>query len=620
MRYLGNKDTITEDIKSFLNKKGLLKSKYTFFDAFAGTGAVADSLKSDCNLVINDLLEWSVVYTRGRIVGSKTQFKKLGFNPFEFINKNDEILHGFFYKNYSPAETARMYFSEFNAGRIDYIRNQIQEWYDNDFLSRDEYDYLLASLIESMSKVANTAGVYGAFLKHWDSRALKKMVFFPVPHDEKPVCDVTTINGKIEDVVSQVDADILYLDPPYTQNQYGTQYHIFETLIKNDNPDISKVTGSRPTGPMRSDWSKKNKAEILFDQVLATTKAKYVLLSYNNDGLMSKDFIEASMKRYGKTGTFDFKKIPYKKYRNFKTKKNNEHFEYLFYIELKDKCDVVYESPLNYIGSKARIISKIAPYFSKQSKNIYDVFGGGFNVGINFRGEELIYNDINFKVKEIIQMFSEMDTYKLIQSIQRYIKKFDLKAADSDAYKAARDFYNSLPDEKQKPEMLYTIILYGFQQQIRFNTKLGFNNPVGMRWFNERIYEKLISFSRKIKESNVSFYSESFDEMVIPSGPETLIYLDPPYRLTTGSYNDGKRGFKGWNGELEQNLFRFIEERHQSGNKILFSYVLKHRDEFNDELQNWIDENPDFHVVDIEGNSGWRGSKREEILVMNYEN
>ncbi|WP_346010883.1 DNA adenine methylase [Campylobacter concisus] len=102
----------------------------------------------------------------------------------------------------------------------------------------------------------------------------------------------------MENIISDVECDILYLDPPYTQNQYGAQYHLLETLILNDCPSVSKVTGSRPVMPMRSDWSKEYKVNILFDKIIAKTKARYIVLSYNNDGLMSKEYIEAVMKRY----------------------------------------------------------------------------------------------------------------------------------------------------------------------------------------------------------------------------------------------------------------------------------------------------------------------------------
>ena len=145
--------------------------------------------------------------------------------------------------------------------------------------------------MESVSDVSNTAGVYGAFLKHWDCRALKPITFNRIDSKEGICEKIDNYNSKIENIIGNIDCDILYLDPPYTQNQYGTQYHLLETLILNDNPTISKVTGSRPTGPMRSDWSKMYHAHILFDKVVAETRASHIILSYNNDGFMSKDFI-----------------------------------------------------------------------------------------------------------------------------------------------------------------------------------------------------------------------------------------------------------------------------------------------------------------------------------------
>ncbi|HEM1553861.1 TPA: DNA adenine methylase, partial [Listeria monocytogenes] len=111
-------------------------------------------------------------------------------------------------------------------------------------------------LIESVSHVSNTAGVYGAFLKRWDSRALKDIKFIEVISYEKKNIKADFYNSKLEDIIEDVECDVLYLDPPYTQNQYGTQYHLLETLVLYDNPSISPVTGSRKTAPMRSDWSK----------------------------------------------------------------------------------------------------------------------------------------------------------------------------------------------------------------------------------------------------------------------------------------------------------------------------------------------------------------------------
>ena len=192
---------------------------------------------------------------------------------------------------------------------------------------------------------------------------------------------------------------------------------------------------------MRSDWSKAYKANILFDRVLAKTRAKYIILSYNNDGFMSKEYIEAAMKRYGKPETYVCKKIPYKRYQNWKSQKDKKHFEYLFFVEKRDMDKVVYESPLNYIGSKAKVVPDLIQYRPKGYTTFIDAFGGGFNVGINMPAARTVYNDVNYLVPSLIRSVREYDTYEYLLYVRRMIKKFGLEKANADAYIRARDSY-----------------------------------------------------------------------------------------------------------------------------------------------------------------------------------
>lgn len=617
MRYLGNKESILTEISDLLESQGLLKDGFTFFDAFCGSGSVADYFKSYYDIIINDNLTWSVKYAKGRVCAPTCTFDKLGFDPFEYLNANENTVQGFMYRNYAPTESARMYFTPENAGRIDYFRKQIEDWKNENLLSEEEYCYLIACLIESVSDVSNTAGVYGAFLKKWDSRATKRIVFSKVDFRPARYKSIRTYNAKIEDIIEEVECDILYLDPPYTQNQYGTQYHLLETLVLDDNPSISKVTGSRRTAPMRSDWSKEYKANILFDRILAKTKAKYIVLSYNNDGFMSKEYIEAAMKRYGKPETFVCKKIAYKKYQNWKSQNENKHFEYLFFVEKKDIQDVVFECPLNYIGSKAKVVPDILRLQPENYDTFIDAFGGGFNVGINITAKKVIYNDLNYLVANLIRSFREHDTYDYLLYIKRIIKKFGLEKANGPAYLEARSYYNSLPAEKRDPRLLFTIILYGFQQQIRFNSQHDFNNPVGMRWFNDKILEKMISFSRQIKEGNYEFSCQNYKELRSQMTPSSFVYFDPPYNLTTGSYNDGKRGFDGWNKELEAELFSFADDLNQSGVPFMLSYVVEHKGATNQELLDWINKRG-YRLIQLGDIIGISGSRRKEVLIVNY--
>ncbi len=620
LRYLGNKDSITEKIKEIIKSKVVFKPNTIFFDAFCGTGSIANVFKTTCNIIINDNLKCATTYAYGRMIANTCTFKLLGFNPFDFFNSSDEIIEGYFYKTYSPGGSARMYLSEHNAGRVDYFRQTIEEWYSNNRLTYEEYCYLLACLIESVSFVSNTAGVYGAFLKKWDERAIKNIQFMDLSDGINAKYSIEVFTEKLENIIEDIQCDVLYLDPPYTQNQYGTQYHLLETLILNDEPEnVSKVTGSRSTREMRSDWSKMYKVHILYDKVLAKTSAKHIFLSYNNDGDMSKEYIESIMKRYGIEQTFQCIKIPYKKYENWKSNKNNKHYEYLFYIEKKADEDIIYESPLNYIGSKAKLI----PYIKENmlsASTLIDVFGGGFNVGVNSDSESIYYNDINFIVKGLIESFRNYDTYDYITYVKKFIKNQHLEKGNKETYLKAREYYNSLPENKKDNRMLFALILYSFQQQIRFNSNYEFNNTAGIRWFNDCILAKLISFSRVIKEKEIEFISTDYINLreKITINANTFLYFDPPYKLTTGSYNDGKRGFKGWDDHLEQELFHFIDEMTQIDVPCMLSYVLEHKGVINMALEDWINRNK-YTYIPLGDIIGISGQPRKEILVLNYE-
>ncbi len=618
MRYIGNKELIVPEIIALMEKKGLLDQDLTFFDAFCGTGSVSDGLKDSFDIVVNDILTSGVTYTHGKLIASRCSFEELGFDPFKHLNTDERRREGFFFHTYSPGGSERMYFTPENAARIDHFRSVIEQWYTEKKVSDDEYSYLLACLIESVSHVSNTAGVYGAFLKTWDPRALKAIKFRRVPSNGTQPRGVAYHNAKIEHIIQDVDCDILYLDPPYTQNQYGTQYHLLETLVLDDNPSVSKVTGSRPVTPTRSDWSIEFKTHIQFDRVIATTKARYILLSYSPDGFMSKKFIKASLKRYGKPETYVFKEIDFKKYRNWKTKTGKEHKEYLFFIERKAPEDVTYVSPLNYPGSKAKLIDKIRGHLPVcVPQRFVDAFGGGCNVGININTRTIHYNDNNHFVKDLMESFKKHDTYQYLLYIRRMVKKFGLEEENKEGYIEARNHYNSLPPSKRDPRLLYTIIMYGFNQQIRFNSDYEFNIPVGMRRFNEELMEKMISFSRAVKSKEITFTSTSYGEIDPQPRQDTFYYFDPPYLLTKGAYNDGKRGFTGWNSETEDAFLKFIDVLNRSGAQFMISYVLEHDGKTNTKVKSWI-EKKGYRLINL-GPHHVSKHVRHESLIVNYK-
>ena len=609
MRYLGCKDLLVDDIVSLIRERCKMSKNTVFFDAFCGTGAVAVAMSSHCQVAINDILKCCTTYTKGRLCNPNRIEKKLGVNPFEVLNNPKGKQKGFFATTYSPY-SGRMYFSKENAERIDFCRQEIEKWKEK--LSESEYSYLLACLLDSVSDVSNTAGVYGAFLKTWDRRALKPFVFRKLDCLTNGKASVVGCNNyHTEDNIREVECDILYLDPPYTQNQYGTQYHLLETLVENDCPSVSKITGSRPVTPYRSKWSRDIDVHVAFEKTIAETKAKYIILSYSNDGFMTPEFIKDVMCRYGKEESFLQKEVGYKKYTNKKSKRDDEHKEYLFFVEKKNFKDVVVDAPLNYTGSKAGLVHKLRRYIPKKKEIslFVDLFGGGFNFGVNMPYQNAIYNDINDKVVELMRMFYENDCSTLVKKIKATIKKYGIEKGNRESYLKLRNLYNA----KSSPLILYVLILYGFQQQIRFNGKKQFNNPPGNRWFNECLLSRCISFCRTMKMSQVEFVNSSYEEVLKSLGAGTFIYADPPYSGTLGVYNDGKRGYYGWTTNSDVKLLESLDAASQRGAKFMLSYV----DDGNLIIVDWAKKNK-YNLIHLDSNQG-KYNRRKELIVVNYE-
>ena len=164
--------------------------------------------------------------------------------------------------------------------------------------------------------------------------------------------------------------------------------------------------------------------------------------------------------------------------------------------------------------------------------------------------------------------------------------------------------------------MLYTLILYGFQQQIRFNTDYGFNNPIGSRWFNECLLSKFITFARCSRSKNIEYLNVPFERLIDQIAPDTFVYADPPYRSTLGVYNDGKRGFEGWTIEHERRLCMFLDQINQRQAKFMLSYVLQVEDFYNADVASWSERNG-YHIIDVEVPQG-RYNNRREVLIINY--
>jgi len=208
----------------------------------------------------------------------------LSWSKLEYLNKI-ALKNGFIYNNYSPngtknLEQPRMYFTDENAQKIDAIRTQIEEWKNTKLINENEYYILLATLIESIGFFANILGVYGAFKKDWDKRALKPFLLKPIKIIESKK-EHFVFNTSSLKLLDKYQYDIIYLDPPYNQRQYAPNYHILETIAKYDNPNIKGVSGMRNYDNQKSTFCNKIKALNDLELICKSKNYKYHTFLHN---------------------------------------------------------------------------------------------------------------------------------------------------------------------------------------------------------------------------------------------------------------------------------------------------------------------------------------------------
>ena len=626
MRYIGNKAKLLDKLESLLSRKGLTKKGQVFCDLFAGTCTVGDYFKDRYEIIANDTLYTSYVISNAKLKCMDSFFQNLGFDPFDYFNNIDSSNYttGFCYNNFAPTVSGRQYFSDENAKLIDLIRNTIDEWFDAKKIDENEKYYLIGSLLESVSKVSNVAGVYSAYLKIWDPRALKKMEYIPIEtfsNNSKNLNEVYIED--VNDLILKIKGDILYLDPPYTPTQYISQYHVLETIAKNDNPEIHGVGAHRDNGNQISSWCKKGLVHEEFEKLISNAQFKHIIFSYSDAGIMSKEYIEKVLKRYAKDGTYEFKEISFVKYKSTRAVArelkentvNKAHYEWLFYIEKKE--DPKYISPLNYIGGKFEVLDLIKNNLPKRIDTFYDLFGGGGTVSLNINSKKVVYNDINWVVRDLLEKITHDDFLQTYNYIEKTIKKYNLEKKNKESYITFRNKYNSIEKGSRNPLDLYLLICYGFEHQIRFNNKMEFNNPCGNSGYNQEMLEKLVSYSNRSKKMNIVFKSMDYRKMLSDIEKNDFVYCDPPYLISCGAYNDGKRGFNGWDEKQEQELLDFLDLLDSKGIKFMLSNMRDRNQKSNTPLSKWIKSN-NYRVIVNSSITKRNRQDRQEIIIVNY--
>ena len=355
MNYIGSKLSLLEFLENSIEKV-VDKNSRIFCDLFAGTGVVGTHFKKKGYKVIaNDIQYYSFVLNKQYIENHKNfEFIKLAkylpeLNSIEVSKRKDFVCDylsnikgtkGFIYKNYclggtKSQEYERQYFSDENGMRCDGIRIKIENWKDKELITDGEYYFLLATLLETIDKRANTASVYGAFLKELKKTAQVPFILKPaelIVNDQEH----EVFNSDVNELIGKIEGDILYLDPPYNQRQYATNYHLLETVARYDNPKIYGKTGLREYQSQKSLFCSRVEVKKAFTELILNARQKYIFLSYNNEGLMTLDDIKEIMSKKGRYGYFA------QEYNRFKADKDeNRDFssdktlEYLHYVVCK---------------------------------------------------------------------------------------------------------------------------------------------------------------------------------------------------------------------------------------------------------------------------------------------
>lgn len=304
------------------------------------------------------------------------------------------------------------------------------------------------------------------------------------------------------------------------------------------------------------------------------------------------------------------------------------------------------KSPINYTGNKLRILSQIEKYFPKECDVFVDLFSGGATVGFNVNAKKIIMIDSNERVINLLKTLASQDFKKIIIEIEKNIKKYNLSYSMKTNYKTyrnegyvfgnnglkeynkagyykLREDYNKLKNKNSFKAniLLYVLMVYGFNNDIRFNSLGEYNLPVGKTDFNKNNYNKILEFNNKAKTIDYEFICEDFrsekvKEILLSAN---FIYCDPPYLITTAVYNEGN----GWNKKNEKELLDLLKELDNSNKSFALSNVIRKQDSNNELLINWCNENGytinriNYHYKSSSYNKKNRSGSEEEVLITN---
>lgn len=269
-RYLGNKYKLLPFITRVVQEQKL--EFCSFADIFAGTGAVSSAF-TDKQIITNDLLYSNYICNYAWFGAEKYDSQKI----IEFVVRYNAEEQ--FSDNYMTENFADTYFSASDCARIGFIREDIETRFKNGDLNNRERAILITSLLYAMDKIAKTCGHYDAYRKgaEFDSSLELYVPLAGQNNNENNQC----FNMDANELVKTLYADLVYIDPPYNSRQYCDAYHLLENVARWQKPEVHGVAKKMDRSDLKSRYCTQSATEA-FEQLIADTKAKYILLSYNN--------------------------------------------------------------------------------------------------------------------------------------------------------------------------------------------------------------------------------------------------------------------------------------------------------------------------------------------------
>lgn len=349
MNYIGSKHSLLPFIEQVWRKVSD-GDEQTACDIFAGTGAVARLFKRlGLRVIANDIQHYAYTLNKAYIeINHQPRFTRLlkawQAKRIEAATSAEQVLAllnclegepGFIAENYGPAG-GRFYYSADNAEKADAIRQSIESWREQKLISEAEYFYLLASLLEAIDQVANTASVYGAYLKKFKASALRPLTLKPLELSNH-VSGCKTHKRDANELIREIECDVLYLDPPYNHRQYGANYHVLETIAAYDNPQLSGVTGMRDY--TRSRYCQSKQAAEAMEDLVVNARTRHILLSYNDEGVLSLEEIQRILSLRGEPKIFQ---KPYNRFKadNGREYKRDATVEFVHYVRVTKSAEL----------------------------------------------------------------------------------------------------------------------------------------------------------------------------------------------------------------------------------------------------------------------------------------